>query len=264
MNTDSKSLPQQLCATLNEAQNRLLQSVEHFQMLDSTNTYLLNRSELWQPNRLSLVVADQQSAGRGQRGDRWHSPANGNLYCSYGWVSPLNTWQSDRASLLFGLILAHTLTDLGVELVSIKWPNDLYIHGGKVAGILVEQKIVRDHRLSVIGCGINLTHTQMEPLTNRWIALNQAGYTGSGVELLAELTKQVMAIFLSDNPQLAQRLWATWPQFDGLYGRSCGLLTAAGRYEGIILGISELGHLKLRTATGEHLFASGHIEYVGS
>ncbi len=124
--------------------------------------------------------------------------------------------------------------------------------------------MVRDQRLSVMGCGINLTDTEMEPLTNRWIALNQVGYTGSGIALLSALTKQMMAIFLSDNPQLAQRLWATWPQFDGLYGRQCGLLTAAGRYEGVAVGISELGHLKLRTATGEQLFASGHIEYVDS
>jgi BirA family biotin operon repressor/biotin-[acetyl-CoA-carboxylase] ligase len=98
----------------------------------------------------SVVIADEQTAGRGRRGARWHSPPGSGLWMSvvlsHGGASP-------HTSLLVGLAVAHAIEDLAAGVgVAIKWPNDLMIRGGKVGGILCESAGTG----VVAGIGINL------------------------------------------------------------------------------------------------------------
>lgn len=95
------------------------------------------------------VVAVEQKGGRGQLRRPWVS-VPGNLHVSFALEVPPAPWDS-LLSLVAGYIFSQALTELG-ESVRIKWPNDLYQHGRKVGGILVEQR----GQDVVIGMGLNL------------------------------------------------------------------------------------------------------------
>ena len=105
----------------------------------------------------AVVIADQQTEGRGRRGRRWCSPAGANLYCSLGWHFNSSLEMLTGLSLAVGAMVAEQIkTHLGVDL-QLKWPNDLYHNEQKLGGILVE--VLGDGaggQSVVIGLGLNV------------------------------------------------------------------------------------------------------------
>lgn len=99
----------------------------------------------------SVVVAEEQTAGRGRTGGTWHSPAGGGLWIST--LLPATGAVPPYLPLLVGLAAARASEQAcpGTQ-VGIKWPNDLEIAGRKVGGILCEQT----HGQVVVGVGVNL------------------------------------------------------------------------------------------------------------
>ena len=120
--------------------------------IDSTNTELMRRARAG-ATRPTLLIAEAQSAGRGRRDHRWIAEPTAALLFSLGVpLAPAN-WAG--LSLAVGLAVARSLhADIG-----IKWPNDLWLQGRKMAGILIETAGLPDGeagRYAVIGVGINL------------------------------------------------------------------------------------------------------------
>ncbi len=105
----------------------------------------------------TLILADEQTAGRGRGGKKWNSAPGEGL-----WMTVIERPESasglDVLSLRLGLRIASVLERLAGSLIEIKWPNDLFVHGRKLAGILVEARW-RDQTVDwvAIGVGINIT-----------------------------------------------------------------------------------------------------------
>ncbi|PPY07395.1 biotin--[acetyl-CoA-carboxylase] synthetase, partial [Cronobacter sakazakii] len=111
-------------------------SVTVLPVIDSTNQYLLDRlSELESGD---ACIAEYQQAGRGRRGRKWFSPFGANLYLSMYWRLEQGPAAAIGLSLVIGIVMAEVLHELGAAQVRVKWPNDLYLHDRKLAGILVE------------------------------------------------------------------------------------------------------------------------------
>lgn len=105
----------------------------------------------------TLVVADEQRSGRGRHGRQWHSPAGRNLYCSVILRPTEARRQWPELSWVTAAALAATLRDLGVEGLGIKYPNDVYVGGRKVAGILLETRSGPGAPAAVVaGIGVNV------------------------------------------------------------------------------------------------------------
>ncbi|MEZ5645356.1 MAG: biotin--[acetyl-CoA-carboxylase] ligase [Burkholderiaceae bacterium] len=131
-------------------------TVEVLPEIDSTNTELMRRARdgLLDP---VLLVAETQTAGRGRLGRGWHSRPGQSLTFSLG--LPMNPASWSGLSLVAGISLAeHLHPD-----VRLKWPNDLWLHGRKLGGILVETSSqgngptqASGARLVVVGVGINI------------------------------------------------------------------------------------------------------------
>jgi BirA family transcriptional regulator, biotin operon repressor / biotin---[acetyl-CoA-carboxylase] ligase len=132
-------------------------TVELLPSVDSTNSELMRRARTGSSEPV-LLAADQQSAGRGRMGKGWHSQAGQSL--TFSLALPLSPANWSGLSLAVGVSLAESLHPE----VRLKWPNDLWLHGRKLGGILVETahqgEGAQQPRLVVIGVGINIARPE--------------------------------------------------------------------------------------------------------
>ncbi len=128
--------------------------IHHFETVGSTNDVLKAMTEA---PEFTVVVADEQTAGRGRRSRSWHSAAGDGLYLSL-LLCPQNEKHTlSLLSLATAISVAETIREIPVRGVDIKWPNDVLIHERKVAGILIEGSSAGTQASRVIvGIGVNL------------------------------------------------------------------------------------------------------------
>ncbi len=129
--------------------------VEIMAHVDSTNSELLRRAAQGEASGLCLA-AEIQSQGRGRRGRRWESALGSGLTFSLLWRFERGAAQLGGLSLVVGLALVQTLRGVGISRAQVKWPNDIWVDGQKLAGILIEtQGDMLGPSAAVIGIGIN-------------------------------------------------------------------------------------------------------------
>lgn len=150
-----------------------------YDTLNSTNTTAMGAEY----GHGDVVVADRQTAGRGQRGNRWEAAVGQNLTFSVV-VEPLHLAPGEQfvLSMIAALAVYDTLGELGI-CARLKWPNDVYVGDAKIAGILIENQLMGAHAInkSVIGVGLNVNQrefVQMEVMPTS-VALCAAGSHGS-------------------------------------------------------------------------------------
>jgi BirA family biotin operon repressor/biotin-[acetyl-CoA-carboxylase] ligase len=134
-----------------------------FQQIGSTNDEALTWA-LQGAADLSLVVADEQTAGRGRAGRRWYTPAGAALAFSLI-LKPTQDVRGyeERLSGLGALALTDVFEGLGLP-AAIKWPNDVLIRGRKAAGILVESAWNGPTlEASIVGIGVNILRASVPP-----------------------------------------------------------------------------------------------------
>src|SRR4051812_41816190 len=135
-------------------------AVEVLQRCGSTNAELLAREPTRQP---VFLFADEQTAGRGRRGRRWHATPGAAIMFSLRWEFDPPAARLGGLSLAVGVSIATTLHRLGASDVGLKWPNDLLAcvasGGAKLGGILIETRTSGSRIAAVIGVGLNFRRT---------------------------------------------------------------------------------------------------------
>lgn len=130
--------------------------VELAASIDSTNTHLLAQAQSGAAHK-TLVAAEWQSGGRGRRGRAWLAGLGGGLTFSLLWRFNRPASELSGLSLVVGLGLAQVLRELGLTRAAVKWPNDILVDGGKLAGVLIELAgDVLGPSAAVIGIGVNV------------------------------------------------------------------------------------------------------------
>ena len=133
-----------------------------FDQLDSTNTRGAQLAE-FDPDADGLVlIADQQTAGRGQYGRVWQSRPGSSLLMSVVFRPPAELRRPVVLTAWAAVSVAEAILALTGVQARIKWPNDLLVRGKKVCGILIEQSNTADGVVTVAGIGLNLTQTAEE------------------------------------------------------------------------------------------------------
>ncbi|MEE3370517.1 MAG: biotin--[acetyl-CoA-carboxylase] ligase [Planctomycetota bacterium] len=245
-----------------------VQQVRSHETIDSTNDDAL---EFCRHNSCPvplLVATARQTAGRGRGSNQWWSSA-GALTCSLV-IQPANfgilEQQWPKASLVTGLSICLALDSLaGQQEVTLKWPNDVWMNGRKICGILIEVGGRRPAPTLVIGIGINVNNSFAgAPDELQGIATSLADTTGTVFDLtevlvvvLGELERQ-LARLRDDDPQLA----ADWQARCALRGRSLELESGRQRVQGTCLGIDADGALSLQTPVGQERFFGGVITQI--
>jgi BirA family biotin operon repressor/biotin-[acetyl-CoA-carboxylase] ligase len=239
-------------------------SLEVRTSVDSTNRRLLERGG--DPAGLQVLIAEHQSAGRGRRGRTWQSPLAANLYLSCLWRVARPPVAVAAFSLVAGLVVARAAADLGVPQARVKWPNDVWWEGRKLAGVLLEMSGEPAGPCDLvvgIGVNVNMRPGQGPPIGQPWASLREAlgvpvdrnRLASALVAGLVEATRGFEAGGLG--PFLAE-----YRRRDLLAGRRVTVHLAAEEGDGVegeALGVDEQGAFRLRAADGERRFHSGEV-----
>jgi len=236
--------------------------VEVFTELDSTSLYLKRKARAGAPHGL-VAVAETQTAGSGRRGRRWHSPAGLNLYFSVLLRPDMGFAEVAPFSLAVAVALKWALDPLGGELM-IKWPNDLYGRGRKLAGILAEMEPGPEGPAFVIigiGLNVNAGRDDFPPelrgrATSLALEYGRCFDRGELLGVVLEKLARVEEIYRGQG--LRGELGESINSAFYLRGREIVVVSGKERVRGVARGIDDRGRLRLLGREGrELLFAAG-------
>ncbi len=122
----------------------------------STNSFIQQKKQNGELNDKTAIMTDFQSSGRGQGQNAWHSEAEKNFLVSVFRKTKLNAENHFMLTIMASLSIINTLKVFGVS-SQIKWPNDIYVGDKKIAGILIENSLMKDLISdTIIGVGLNI------------------------------------------------------------------------------------------------------------
>jgi BirA family biotin operon repressor/biotin-[acetyl-CoA-carboxylase] ligase len=239
--------------------------VHWFESAESTNSLAL---AMGKEGALTgtVLVADTQTKGRGRLGKRWNSLAGTGLYCTILLRPTIPLGHLSRITLAAGLAAARAIDEVSGVVSAIKWPNDVLIHGRKVAGILAECEMAGgEWPLVALGIGINLsTNLEQFPqdLRPRATSLLVASgkVIGKGVMLAALLGRIEQTVARLEQGDFAGII-NEWRTKDATANKWLTWLATNGQaVHGLSLGPDHEGQLVIRDSAGEsHHVMSGDI-----
>jgi BirA family biotin operon repressor/biotin-[acetyl-CoA-carboxylase] ligase len=233
--------------------------------VDSTNSEAERQLAAGSPVPL-VILARAQTAGRGRRGRVWHSPAGGNLYCTFVFRPKLEPARLQDFTLWMGLNVCELITNFCRIDPGLKWPNDLLLSGRKAGGMLTEARIDADqiHDL-VFGLGLNLNGRAADlPRDLQASATTLAEATGAPVDLnrfAAALIGRVLGAYGSFvDGDYRDRFADLWKRYDVLRGRPVSVVQGSRTVTGTATGIDNEGSLILRLPSGRtERFRAGEV-----
>lgn len=217
-----------------------------------------------------VVVADQQTAGRGRRGHTWFSPAGSGLYVSVVLAPAAARVDPARATTLLTLAAGVALAE-GIEQatglrVDLKWPNDLQMTRRKLGGILAESSGAGGERATVVvGYGINVLASAFPPeLRDRATSLESE--LGRAIDRHHLLAETLAALSRRYEDLLAGRFDAILDAWRRLAPAASGARVAwttnAGTATGVTAGIDDLGALLVRIDDRVERIVSGEVSWL--
>jgi BirA family biotin operon repressor/biotin-[acetyl-CoA-carboxylase] ligase len=247
---------------LSDSARACLNHLECHQVIDSTNTNLIQQlGQGLQSGRVCLT--EKQTAGRGRRGRTWVSPYAGSVYMSVSQVFQRGAISTEGLSLAVGVLVAEALVKFGVGEIQLKWPNDIYWQGKKLAGILLE--LVGDAAgecAVVIGLGLNvsLPRAAADEIDQSWIDLQSILKTTiSRSELTAELLNCLLPALANYEIDGFESYSKRWENLDFLKGCSVTASIGEGGVVGDAQGVNERGALVIKTPLGLQVVSGGEV-----
>ena len=230
--------------------------------IDSTNTALLAQASARRIDGC-ILTAEMQSAGRGRRGREWLSPFGRNLAVSFGIETRRPPAELGTLSLVVGLAVRAALEDYGLVGVELKWPNDVLLHGRKVAGILIELVRPTAPVEVVVGIGVNVgCHAAIASKVAQAVAdVAEQIAQPSRNALLALLVNRLVATIRRFEEAGFEPFRQQWQEAHRYQGETVTvtLPAAAGHIAGRALGIGADGALRIDTGNGVREFNAGEV-----
>jgi BirA family biotin operon repressor/biotin-[acetyl-CoA-carboxylase] ligase len=247
---------------LNDTASASLFDIEIHQIIESTNTHLMQQmADGLVSGRVCL--AEMQTAGRGRRGRAWVSPYAGSVYMSVTQVFQRGAVSTEGLSLAVGVLVADALAKLGVTDIQLKWPNDIYWQGKKLAGILLE--LVGDAAgecAVVVGLGlnVNLPRSASEEIDQAWTDLQSIVNTKiSRNELVAQLLNSLLPALSHYETDGFESYLQRWAELDFLKGSQVSASVGDSAVVGVAKGVNERGALVIETPLGPQIINGGEV-----
>ena len=225
----------EILETISKASLNKLDSLIVSKKTGSTNDDAKNTLKESEVN-LCAHFAEQQNSGRGRGGKNWTSPFAKNIYFSMGWNTNLTLSEIEGLSLAVGVVVAEALQKFINESIKIKWPNDLFVRGQKIAGILIEQRADR----YLVGIGINVLEAPIPSAT----CLRECG---SDALLPVVVDVAIGSVFdaaqLNENTAVSE-----WKKRDILMGTKQTIRSGGTSVEGTVISVDPCNTLILQTS----------------
>ena len=240
----------------------LLKQLEILDSIESTNTYLLEKVKTLK--KTTAVFAELQTAGRGQFNRVWISSRFAkNIALSILWYFPYKPNKLTGLSLAIGLSVVKALEEYGLKGIKLKWPNDIFYYGKKIAGVLIETRSSKSTLCpTVVGIGLNL----YSPTTNI-DAINQTITNIYAIQkrlpqrnrLAGLLLKHALATLFEFQTKGFPAFMEAWKTFDSLKDKYIRIQTGKGIREGVARGINSQGQFCIEIEGKIHFFSSEEI-----
>ncbi len=238
--------------------------IYHFFKIGSTNTVAMHLAERGEPHG-TIVLAEEQTRGRGRAGRFWLSEKSAGIYCSILLRPPIPPAHAPLLTLLAGLAARDAAAEDLDSAPDIRWPNDLLVGGRKFGGILTEMHAEPDRvHYAVVGIGINVNQSKMSPqLAGIATSIKiETKKNHSRFELLIRLLRHFDRYynqFLSDGPQPILRRFAEVSSY--FRGKRVRITTSAEIFTGTTAGLEPSGVLRVARDDGRRteLVLSGDV-----
>jgi len=247
-----------------------LDELEVFGSIASTNTYLISQPAP-ASERFRVAIADHQTSGRGRHYRRWVSPPGAGLYMSLAYSFAEMPEQLPSLTLATGVGVIKALQELGVEGITLKWPNDIVALDGKLGGILTEIQSRPSEGVTVVtGIGLNIKFPDdaEASIESDWAA-RTVGLSDVS-DPVPDRTK--IAATLLDHVHGVMRTFAAfgftrfaehWASCDWLRQREVIVDQTDKQFVGIAAGVDKDGALLVDTDDGQVRIVSGSVMVAG-
>ena len=234
-------------------------SIIRLESVDSTNNYTANRARENDLRHGAVILAVEQTAGKGQMGAHWQSDAGANLTFS---VFLNNVNLSAERQFLLTKIVSLSLVDLlgsfGIS-AKIKWPNDIYVENRKIAGVLIEN-IIQGKTISktIIGIGLNVNQQEFGSLSATSLSLEK--------RMHFSLDDVLFSFIGAFNKRLkgmeSASIHEDYHQLLFWLNESRRFKDEQGEFEGALVGINERGMLLVESGLREPQPSVYHLKEI--
>lgn len=226
----------------------------HFFKVDSTNTVAMRLGDEGEPHG-TVVVAEEQTSGRGRAGHSWHSEKAAGIYVSVLLRPQISPMLAPALTLVGGLAAHAAIAEGSGLLPDIRWPNDVLLKGKKVCGILTEMQAEPDRmHFAVIGIGINVNQPKM-PSELASIATSMRMETGrvhSRLDLLVRLLRHLDRYYNQFITEGAAPILQRFAEVSSYFeGKRVRISTSTDNFVGTTAGLEPMGILRVKRDDGK-------------
>jgi len=226
----------------------------HFFKIDSTNLAALHLGEQGEPHG-TLVLAEEQTAGRARAGRSWTSEKSAGIICSVLLRPPISPAQTPLLTIVAGLAAREAAAEELDSVPDIRWPNDLMVHGKKFCGILTEMYAEPDRvHYAVVGIGMNVNQAKM-PTELADIATSlriETGKNHSRLDVLVRLLRYLDRYynqFISEGPEPILRRFSEVSSY--FQGKRVRIAASRETFTGTTAGLEPSGALRVTRDDGQ-------------
>lgn len=246
-------------------QSRVSQWNLHWNV-DSTNAFLLEQARQGAQSG-AVCMSEMQSSGRGRRGRQWCSPLGSNLYLSLLWRFVQGTMGLSGLNIASAVAVARAIKRLASahEInapIALKWPNDIFMNGSKLAGILMEVSGEASGPCAVVlgvGLNVHMDEKVASGIDQPWTDLHSVIPEVSRNQLAGLMLSELLSMFASFETHGLAPFLEDWNQMDAFAGKEAELLLGDQKIAAQIKGITDNGALLAIVDGQERVFHSGEI-----
>jgi len=228
--------------------------IRSYDEVDSTNELAKHLLAQGEPEG-TAILADSQTQGKGRMGRTWYSQKEMGIYLSLLLKPRLSPDRVHQLTLVASLAVADAINAFSTTPVTLKWPNDVFINGKKISGVLSENITSGDRSGVVIGIGINVNHSRFPaPLDSFATSLFiEKGETTNRKLLIATLLKNFDREYQAYFDQGMARVAERWVENSEMFGRKIQITKGQESFGGTALHLDISGRLVVLTETGQEV-----------
>lgn len=241
--------------------------IRYFDETDSTNLQAKAMAAAGAPEG-TLIIAEEQTAGRGRRGRNWFSPPGAGIYMSLIIRPAILPQEAPRFALLTAAAVAEAVKEITLLEARIKWPNDILVGGRKLGGILTEVSMDMDRvEYMIVGLGLNVNMAREAfPPDLKEIGTSiraEANRSFPRVPLVRRILERFEETYEEYRRQGFASIRKRWQAFTDMIGRKVAVETLGQRLTGEVVDFDEDGYLVIRQHNGgEVRIFSGDVSFL--